>query len=120
LFGSRSSGASLPCAGVQEPQELLQSQENKACRQRESWNLFASTGFWEHGIAAAASTGNQACWLAPSVTHGAAGALGSAYTGMLVSLAFQGEGSRLYSWGSMEPCVPVCVLGSRTYCKNTK
>jgi hypothetical protein len=38
---------------------------------------------------------NQACWLLPSVTHGAAGALDPAYTGAPVSLVFQGEGSRL-------------------------
>jgi hypothetical protein len=43
--------------------------------------------------------GNQACWLAPSVTSAAAGAVGPAYTGELFSLAFQGKGSRLYRRG---------------------
>jgi hypothetical protein len=37
---------------------------------------------------------NQACWLAPSVTHGAVDAVCSAYIGVLVSLEFQGDGSR--------------------------
>jgi hypothetical protein len=48
---------------------------------------------------AAASWENQAFRLAPSVTHEAAGAVGPAYTGAQVSLAFQGEGSRLCSSG---------------------
>jgi hypothetical protein len=39
--------------------------------------------------------GDQACWLAPFVTHGTVGFLGQAYTGSPVSLVFQGEGSRL-------------------------
>jgi hypothetical protein len=37
---------------------------------------------------------NQACWLEPFVTRGARGALGPAYTGVLVSLVLQSEGSR--------------------------
>jgi hypothetical protein len=43
-----------------------------------------------------------------SVTHGVAGTLGLAYTRVLVSLAFQGEGSRLYSdgeHGALSSCV---------------
>jgi hypothetical protein len=42
---------------------------------------------------------NQGCWFAPSVTRGAVGALGPAYIGAPVSLAFQGDGSRSYSRG---------------------
>jgi hypothetical protein len=55
-----SSGACLPDAGVQEPQELLQSQNN-AWGQCEPWGLLASAGFWEHSTAAAAGMENQAC-----------------------------------------------------------
>jgi hypothetical protein len=43
--------------------------------------------------------GNQACWLALSVTCGAVEALDSAYTGVLISMAFQGEGSMSCSRG---------------------
>jgi hypothetical protein len=106
--GSGSSGACLPSAGIQEPQELLQSWENKASRQWEPWSLHASTGFWENGTAADAGRGNQACWLAPSLTHGAAGALGPAYTGAPISLAFQSEVSRSCSrgeHGALSSCV---------------
>jgi hypothetical protein len=39
--------------------------------------------------------------------------MGTAYTGVLVFLTFQGEGSRLCS-GSFEF---LCVPGSRTYCR---
>jgi hypothetical protein len=52
--------------------------------------------------------GNWACCFAPSVTCGAVGAMGPAYTGMLVSLAFQGEGSRSYirgDHGALSSCV---------------
>jgi hypothetical protein len=55
----------------------------------------------------AAAGVNFACWLAPSVTHGASGAMGPAYPGTLVSLAFQGESSRLCSRGSVELQVPM-------------
>jgi hypothetical protein len=61
-----------------------------ASGQWEFWGLFASGDFQECSTVAAASSGNQACCLEPSVTHGAAGALGPAYTGAPVSLVFQG------------------------------
>jgi hypothetical protein len=35
--------------GYQEPQQLLQSQENKACGQQEPWDLLAGTGYQEAG-----------------------------------------------------------------------
>jgi hypothetical protein len=38
--------------------------------------------------------GNWACWLMPSVTHGAIGVIGLAYMLLLIPLAFQDEGSR--------------------------
>jgi hypothetical protein len=50
--------------------------------------------------------------------HGAVGAMGPTYTGVLVSLAFQGEGSRSCSrgWGvGIWSSKFLCVLGSRTY-----
>jgi hypothetical protein len=54
--------------------------------------------------------GNQACWLVPSVTRGAVEAVGPAYTGVPVSLAFQGEGvAGCVVGGSMELWVPVCA-----------
>jgi hypothetical protein len=52
---------------------------------------------------------NQACSFVPSVTSGAAGAVGPFYTGMPVSLAFQDKGSRSCSGGSVELCVTVCT-----------
>jgi hypothetical protein len=52
--------------------------------------------------------GNWAGWLMPFVTCGAVGAVVPAYTGVLVSLMFQGEGSRLYN-GSTENWVPLCA-----------
>jgi hypothetical protein len=45
----------------------------------------------------AASLGEPSLLAWPSVNRGAAGAMGPAYTETLVSLAFQGEGSRLCS-----------------------
>jgi hypothetical protein len=45
--GSKSSGACLPGVGFQEPKELQQSQENKACGQGDPWGLLAGVGFWE-------------------------------------------------------------------------
>jgi hypothetical protein len=46
-MGSRSSGACLPGASVQESQVLLQSWENKTCGQQEPWGLLASMGYLE-------------------------------------------------------------------------
>jgi hypothetical protein len=55
-------------------------------------------GFKEHStVVVLLVWGNQACWLAPFITHGAAGAVGPEYIGTLVFLVFQDEGSRLYS-----------------------
>jgi hypothetical protein len=71
--------ACFPGGSIQEQQELLPSQENKACGQQEPWGLLADTGFWEHSIAAAVSAGNQAFWLTPSVTCGAVRAVSPAY-----------------------------------------
>jgi hypothetical protein len=48
---------------------------------------------WASGATAVtAGMEEQACWLVPSVTHAAVGALEPAYTGTQVSMAFQGEG----------------------------
>jgi hypothetical protein len=44
-----------------------------------------------------------------SVTCGAEGTLGPAYTGAPVSLVFQDKGSRSCSGGNMELQVPVCA-----------
>jgi hypothetical protein len=50
-------------------------------------------GFREQGpVALLLAWGNQACWLALSFTHGSVGDMGPASTGVLFSLAFQGEG----------------------------
>jgi hypothetical protein len=105
---SGSSRACLLGAIVQEPQELLQSQENKAFGQWKPRGLLTGTGFWECSAATAAGTGNQACWLVPSVNCRAVGALGPAYTWVLISLVFQGKGSRLCSrgeHGALSSCV---------------
>jgi hypothetical protein len=64
-----------------------------------------STVLWhyQHG-------GNTACCFTPSVTGGAVGALGPAYTEVMVSLAFQTEGSRGYSMGEHgAPSSCVCL-----------
>jgi hypothetical protein len=109
----------------------------QVCGQQEFWGLFAKCQFpgakgaaavteeqslWVAGaclpVQASKSTvqlllavwGNQACWPAPSVTHGAVEALGPTYTEAQVSLAFQGEGRRLCSCrehGALSSCV--CV-----------
>jgi hypothetical protein len=65
---------------------------NQSCRQWEPWGLLAGSGFQEHRLVVLLlALGNPACWLALSVTHRAVGAMVPAYTGPLVSLAFQGE-----------------------------
>jgi hypothetical protein len=48
--------------------------------------------------------GDQAYWLAPSVTSGAQGVLGPAYTGTPISLAFQVKVAGPIVVGSMELC----------------
>jgi hypothetical protein len=124
----------LTSVGYQEPYQLLQAWDIQACGQWQFWGLLARcqcpgatgaavvtgqqslwarelwglAGCWEYGTAPAASMGNQAFWLAPSVTSGVAGALGPAYIGVLASLMFQGEGSRSYSWGELG-AVSSCV-----------
>jgi hypothetical protein len=45
--GSRSSSVHLPHAGFQEPQELLQSWEKKACGQHELWCLLVGVDYHE-------------------------------------------------------------------------
>jgi hypothetical protein len=71
-----------------------------ACQLRQAVQLLSR--------AVAACKGNQECWLVPSVSCGALGALSPAYTGLPVSLVFQSEGSRLCSWGksgALSSCV---------------
>jgi hypothetical protein len=53
--------------------------------------------------------GEQSLLARPSVTHGTKRAMGPAYTGALVSLTFQGEGSRSCIGRSLELRVPVCA-----------
>jgi hypothetical protein len=77
---------------------LLFAQENKACVQREFWSLIFHKGFRE-----------------PSVTHGASGIMGPAYTGVPVSLVFQDEGSRSCIRGECGSSEFLCVPGKGTY-----
>jgi hypothetical protein len=59
-------------------------------------------------VALLPAQGNQACWLAPSITHRGSEAMDPAYTGVPVSLAFPGEGSRSYrreGCGAPSSCV---------------
>jgi hypothetical protein len=119
----------------QEPQEFLQVWGIQACGQWEFWGLLATcqcptiTG-------AAAVTGEQSLWaawaLGPvfwhrflriqyssccwhrgiklSVTCGAAGSMGPAYTGVPISLEFQNEGSRsCRKEEHVELQVPLCA-----------
>jgi hypothetical protein len=74
-----------------------------ACRQWKFWGLIFGMGFRECStVALLVAGGNQTCWLEPSVSCGAVGAIGPVSTGVPVSLAFQGEGSRSCSVGSVE------------------
>jgi hypothetical protein len=94
--------------GYQEPGQLMQSQEKQAC------GLLSSGAWlppWASGRAVQwlNSTGNHGCWLTPSVTHGAVGAISPTDTEVPVSLAFQGEGSRSCSSGEhVAPSSCVC------------
>jgi hypothetical protein len=69
--------------------------ETQGCVQQEFLGLNFSKGFRKHStVVLLLAWGKQACWLAPSVTRGAAGAMGTTYTVVLVFLVFQGKGSR--------------------------
>jgi hypothetical protein len=110
--GSESPKDCLVALGHQGTPQLLLAWGNQACRQQEFWGLIAGMGFWELSLVALLPAwekpsllavgvlvllpawGNEACWLVPSVTHGAVGAMGPAYTGEPVSLVFLSEGSR--------------------------
>jgi hypothetical protein len=50
-----------PVSGYEEPWQLLQVQWIQLCGQQEPWGLLGGAGFRQHGTAAAASMGNQAC-----------------------------------------------------------
>jgi hypothetical protein len=61
----------------------------------EFWGLIASTGFRKHSsVTLLLAQENQGYYLAPSVICGAVGIMSTAYTELLFSLMFQGEGSR--------------------------
>jgi hypothetical protein len=89
--------------GFQEPWQLLQAWGIQACEQQEPWGLLAGASFQECSIVAAACMGNQAYWPVPSVTHGTVGALGPAYTGVLVSLHFRVKVAGNVVGGNVEP-----------------
>jgi hypothetical protein len=67
-------------------------------------------GFREHStVVLLLAPGNQACCLLPSVTHGAVGAQGPAYLGVLVSLDFRVKLAGHVVGGSMNLWVPICA-----------
>jgi hypothetical protein len=77
--------------------------KNQARVQWEFWGLISHTGFRECSsvelLPPRGLGGHLACLLVPSITCGAARDMGPAYTGVLFSLEFQGEGSRSLLWG---------------------
>jgi hypothetical protein len=106
-LGSRNFGACL-LVQDQEPWQMLHAWETQPYGQQEFWGLLSGMGFQELNTVELQAWGNQACWLVPSVTHGAAGALGPVYAGSPVSLTFLGAGRRLCSkedCGALSSCV---------------
>jgi hypothetical protein len=121
---------SLQAAGVPGPDFLHRPQGVQFCEtaaysgepsQWEFWGLISCTGFWnrrtkpvcghrsDQAQFLSCCWGNGACWLVPSVTCGETGDVEPAYTGVVFSLAFQGEGSRSCTGESVELRIPVCA-----------
>jgi hypothetical protein len=70
---------------------------------------------WEHSQQLLLTQGNQAFWLAPSVTLGAVGALGLASKGHQFPSCFRVKVAGPVLEGSMELQVPVCARNTQAH-----
>jgi hypothetical protein len=108
----RSSSVHLPHAGFQEPQELLQSWEKKACGQSELWCLLAGVDYMSYGCCCRHR--DLSLWAAEP-------------WGMLVGVGYQEpqhlvHAQRKQAFGKREPWIllAVCVVSWRAVQQHCK
>jgi hypothetical protein len=86
--GSRSPGVCLLAQASRSHGSCYRHVETKPLSSGSSRTCLSGMGFQEGGRVELQAWRNQTCWLGPSVTCGAVGALGPAYAGAQISLVF--------------------------------